>query len=66
MGITVSDLPITGPHCIYSVTIGQYIWQWLDRSAPGDLPPDVASLPVVGLRSVRSDTCDVLYIDVVT
>lgn len=60
MDIIVNDLPITSPFRVYDITVGHYVHSWLDRSQPGDLPPDVAVLPVVGLRSVDG----VLYIDV--
>ncbi len=62
MNITVNDLPITTPFRVYDVTTGHYIHSWLDRNEPGDIAPDVAILPVVGLRSIDN----VLYIDVRT
>ena len=62
MDIIVNDLPLSAPFRIYDVTTGHYIHSWLDRSQPGDIAPDVAMLPVVGLRSVDN----VLYIDVRT
>ena len=61
----VADLNIAGPFCVLDLNSGHYIYQHLDRSAPGDLPPDIACLPVVGFRSVGSDTARVLYIDVI-
>lgn len=62
MNIIVNDLPITGPYRVYDVTTGHFIHSWLDRNAPGDIAPDIAILPVVGLRSFDG----VLYIDVRT
>lgn len=59
MDIIINDLPITSPFRVYDISTGHYIHSWLDRSAPGDIPPDVAMLPVDGLRSVDG----VLYID---
>lgn len=59
MGIMINDLPVTSLYRVYDLDTGHYIFSWLDRSAPGDIPPDVATLPVVGLRSVDG----VLYID---
>ena len=62
MNIIINDLPITSPYRVYDVIKGQYLFSWLDRSAPGDIPPDIAILPVVGLRSLDG----VLYIDTIT
>ncbi len=62
MNIIVNDLPITCPFRIYDTTTGHYIHSWLSSDQPGDLAPDIAVLPVVGLRSVDG----VLYIDVRT
>lgn len=49
--MTINDLQITGQHCVFDVNIEHYIFSWLDRSAPGDIPPEVACLPV--LRSYQ-------------
>ena len=59
MNITINDLPICGKFCVYDIRTGHYIHQYLDPSAPGDIMPDVAVLPVLGLRMMD----DVLYID---
>ena len=59
-GITIADLTITSVYRVYDVNKGQFIFSWLDRNVPGDVPPDVATLPVVGLRAVSG----ILYIDV--
>lgn len=58
----INDLPITCPFCVYDTTTGHYIFSLLDLSAGGDVLPDIAALPVVGLRSVDG----VLYIDTVS
>lgn len=42
----INDLPIDGPYRVYDTRSGHYVFSWLDRSAPGDIPPDVAILPV--------------------
>lgn len=42
----INDLIINGPYQVLDVSIGHYIYSWLDRSAPGDIPPDIAILPV--------------------
>ena len=62
MNVIINDLPIATPYRVYDIRTGHYIFSWLDRSAPGDIPPDVAVLPVIGLRSVDG----VLYIDTKT
>ena len=62
--LLVADLNITSRFCVFDINSGHYIHQYLDLSAPGDLPPDIASMPVVGLRSVCSESGPVLYIDV--
>ena len=55
----VNDIEITGRFRVFDIASGEYIYSNLSRSAPGDIPPDVACLPVVGLRMFD----DVLYID---
>ena len=60
--MTVNDIPIASPFRIYDVTTGHYIHSWLGPDQPGDLAPDIAVLPIVGLRAVDG----VLYIDVRT
>jgi len=56
----INDLPITGPYEVYDISTGHCIFSWLDSSAPGDIPPDVAMLPVIRSRSagpvLRIDT----------
>ena len=59
MNITINDLPITCPFRVYDIDTGHYIHSWLNPNDAGDIAPDVAILPVVGLRSVDG----VLYID---
>lgn len=59
MDVIINDLPITSPFRVYDIDTGHYIFSLLDTSQYGDVPPDVATLPVVGLRSVDG----VLYID---
>ena len=58
----VNDLPVSIPFRIYDTTTGHYIFSILDPQQGGDVPPDVAFLPVVGLRAVDN----VQYIDVRT
>lgn len=62
MNITVNDLPLVSPFRIYDTTTGHYIHSWLSPEQSGDIAPDIAILPVVGLRSFDG----VLYIDVRT
>lgn len=45
--MTVNDLDIRGPFRVMDASIGHAIFSWLDRSAPGDIPPDIAVLPVL-------------------
>lgn len=59
MNITINDLPVTVPFRVYDMSKGHYIYSMLDRTFYGDVPPDIAILPVVGLRAVGG----VLYID---
>ena len=61
MNITINDLPVTVPFRVYDMNKG-YIYSMLDRTFSGDIPPDIAILPVVGLRAVGG----VLYIDTCT
>ena len=59
MNIIINDLPITSPFRVYDIDTGHYVFSLLDLSHGGDVPPDVAMLPVIGIRSVDG----VLYID---
>ena len=42
---TIADLDISVPFRVLDVNIGHYIYSNLSRSGPGDIPPDIASLP---------------------
>lgn len=59
MNITINDLDIRLPYRVYDLDTGHYVFSWLDTNACGDIPPDIAALPVVGLRVMSG----VLYID---
>lgn len=59
----IADLMIDSPFCVYDRNSGNYIFQYLDTSDAGDLPPDIGCLPVLGLRSVLSTRSKILYID---
>ena len=59
MSIIINDLPINTPFRVYDIDTGHYIHSWLNPHEAGDLPPDIAVLPVVGLRIMGN----VLYID---
>lgn len=50
----ISDVAITIPFRVKDLTTGNYIFSIMDRSAPGDMPPDIAVLPVVGVSVDRS------------
>ena len=57
--LVIADLDISGPFRVFDICSGSYVYSFLDRSVPGDIPPDIGALPVIGMR-----TCDsVLYID---
>lgn len=62
MDIIINDLPLTIPFSVYDMTTGHYIFSIMSPDDDGDIPPDIATLPVVGLRSVDN----VLYIDTAT
>ena len=59
----IADLMIDSPFCVYDRNSGNYIYQYLDRSNSGDIPPDIGCLPVLGLRSVLTPRSKILYID---
>jgi hypothetical protein len=59
MNATINDLNIHSPYRVYDLDTGHYVFSWLDTNAWGDIPPDIATLPVVGLRAMNG----VLYID---
>lgn len=60
--MVIADLGIVGRFRVYDRNHGQYIFSYLDCSAPGDIPPDIAVLPVLGMRIFDG----VLYIDTET
>ena len=62
MDIIINDLPLTIPFRVYDMTTGHYIFSILSPDDGGDVPPDIAMLPVMGLRAVD----DVTYIDTAT
>lgn len=62
MDIIINDLPLTIPFRVYDMTTGHYIFSILSPDDGGDCPPDIALLPVKGLRAVDGVT----YIDTAT
>lgn len=46
----INDLQIESLYQVFDIVSGKHIFSWLDRSAPGDIPPDVAVLPVIRTR----------------
>lgn len=58
----VNDIYLAGPFSVFDLDAGHFIFTWTDRAAPGDLPPDIALLPVIGLRKIG----DMLIIDTVS
>ena len=62
MDIIINDIPVTAPFRVYDISTGHFIFSLLNPNVPGDIPPDIATLPVVGLRVMSG----VLYIDTVT
>ena len=45
----INDIPLSIPFRVKDVTTGHYIFSILDKDEAGDLPFDIASLPVVGV-----------------
>jgi len=62
MDIIINDIPITIPFSVYDMRTGHYIFSIMSPDDGGDVPPDIALLPVKGLRAVNN----VLYIDTMT
>ena len=60
MNLTIADLPLSIPFRVYDIEKGHYIFSILEDAKYGDVPPDIAFLPVLGIRAVDN----VLYIDV--
>ena len=58
----ISDIYLSGPFSVYDLDAGHFIYTWTDRTAPGDIPPDIAMLPVIGMRKIGS----LLIIDTVS
>jgi len=54
--VTVSDIEISGAFCVYATNLGNYIFQYLDTTKPGDIPPDIASLFVVSVYTFENVT----------
>ena len=65
-GTIINDLDIRQPFRVFDMSTGSYIFSLLRLDQPGDIPPDIAMLPVIGTRKIRSDSGSVLYIDTVT
>ena len=60
--ITIADLDIRSRYQVYDINLGHYIFSYLDTSEAGDVPPDIALLPVHGLRTIDN----VLIIDTIS
>lgn len=58
--VRIADLAINSPFRVFDIRTQNYIYSVLNPSDFGDIPFDIAVLPVFGLRSVDN----VLYIDV--
>lgn len=43
----IADLDIRGPFSVYDTASGHWIFSFLDPAGPGDIPPDIACLPVL-------------------
>lgn len=54
--IIVSNIEISGAFCIYAASLGNYIFQYLDTTKPGDIPPDIACLSVVSVYNSKNVT----------
>ena len=61
--MTISEMNISCPLRVFDINSGSYISSLFDPHDPGDIPPDIGVLPVLGLRSVQTETTVVLYID---
>ena len=48
----INDMDISGLFRVFDSRSGHFIFSFLDRSAPGDVPPDIALLPVRSTRFV--------------
>ena len=59
----INDLDIRGPFTVYASNIGHYVYSFLDPAGPGDIPPDIACLPVLAVRSVPCSTWTMLEIE---
>jgi len=46
MATCIADLPISSPFRIFDRNLGHYIFSILDTTEGGDVPPDIAFLPV--------------------
>ncbi len=52
--VIVNDIEISGAFCVYATNLGNYIFQYLDTTKPGDIPPDIASLSVVSIHNFEN------------
>ena len=59
----IADMHATAPLRVYDLNSGNYIFSILSPHEPGDIPPDIARLPVIGLRFVPCSYGAVLCID---
>ena len=61
--LLIADMNLTCRFCVRDLNTGHYIFSRLDQDAPGDIPPDIACLPVFGICPVHTESGPVLYID---
>lgn len=47
----INDIDVSGPYRVFARDIGQFVFSWLDVTSPGDVPPDIAILPVYGMHT---------------
>ena len=55
----INDLPILGPFAVFDKNSDHVIFRSACHDEPGDIPPDIAVLPVLGIYAVD----DLVYID---
>lgn len=56
MNIIINHLPLTIPFRVYDIDKGHYIFSIMSPDDGGDMPFDIAFLPVVGIRSENNVT----------
>jgi len=55
--LVINDIPVTSSYTVYDRDTGHHVFTWFDTEKYGDIPPDIAFLPVDGIRTEGGILC---------